>query len=95
MYILYHHSLYKGVYTIVYMETKKQPKTRIRFNAKFDVNKVLNNLNESMKIIEENMKTLNIPEEILDREIKPFGNASHIILPKEYSNKQAKIIIKK
>ena len=48
-----------------------------------------------MKQLNAEMKKLDIPEEILDREIKPFGNASHIILPKEYSNKKAKVIIKK
>ena len=95
MCILHYHSLYKGVYTIVYMKAKKQIKTTIKFNANFNVNKVLENLKENMKFMEENMKTLNIPEKILEKEIKPFGNASHIILPKEFANKKAKVIIKK
>jgi len=44
--------------------------------------------------IKKSMRTLGIPEEILEKEVKPFGNASHIILPKEYTNKKARIIIK-
>jgi len=57
--------------------------------------KKISELIKSVKIINNIMKTLNVPEEILDREIKPFGNASHIILPKDYTNKKAKVIIKK
>ena len=48
-----------------------------------------------MEDINEEMRKFNVPEEILEREIKPFGNASHIILPKEFANKIAKVIIKK
>lgn len=50
------------------------------------------------KLIEElnqEMKELSIPEQVIEREIKPFGNASHIILPKEFEKKKAIIIIKK
>ena len=36
-----------------------------------------------------------LPEAINNKEIKSFGNASHIILPKEYAGKKATIIIKK
>jgi len=34
-------------------------------------------------------------EEIIQREIKPFGNASHIILPQKHKNNRATIIIHK
>jgi len=34
-------------------------------------------------------------DEIIQREVKPFGNASHIILPQKHKNKKATIIIKK
>ncbi len=36
-----------------------------------------------------------VPESVKDTEIKRFGNASHIILPKEYAGKKATVIIKK
>ncbi len=55
----------------------------------------INELIKSIMIIKSIMKTLNIPEEVLEKEIKPFGNASHIILPKEYTSKKAKIIVKR
>jgi len=35
-----------------------------------------------------------VPESIKDVEIKRFGNASHIILPKNYSGKRATVIIR-
>jgi len=35
-----------------------------------------------------------VPEAIKDLEIKKFGNASHIILPKRYSGKKATVIIR-
>lgn len=36
-----------------------------------------------------------LPEAVKDMDIKRFGNASHIILPKEYAGKRATVIIKK
>jgi putative transposon-encoded protein len=41
------------------------------------------------------MGMLNVPEEIIEKEIKPFGNASHIILPKKYKSRKVKVIIKR
>ncbi len=36
-----------------------------------------------------------LPEAVKNSEIKRFGSASHIILPREYSGKKATIIIRK
>jgi len=60
-----------------------------------DVEKKIERMIELIKQMNEIMKSLRIPEEILDRKIKPFGNASHIILPRKYSDKEAKVIIKR
>lgn len=57
--------------------------------------KKIDELVKSLIIINSAMKSLNVPEEIIEKEIKPFGNASHIILPKEYKSRKAKIIIKR
>lgn len=38
---------------------------------------------------------LNDDDEIIQREVKEFGNASHIILPQKHKGKKATIIIKK
>ena len=35
-----------------------------------------------------------VPESVFEKEVKPFGNASHIILPKEYADKRATVIIR-
>lgn len=56
-------------------------------------NEKINELIRSIISINNLMKSLNIPKEVLEKEIKPFGNASHIILPKEYTSKKARIII--
>ena len=37
---------------------------------------------------------LNGGDEVLDRDIKEFGSASHVILPKKHKGKKAKVIIK-
>ena len=57
--------------------------------------KKINELVKNLVVINNIMKTLNVPEEVLEKEIKPFGNASHIILPKEYTRKKAKVIVKR
>jgi putative transposon-encoded protein len=57
------------------------------------VEKIVKKLNEGLNSIRKAMKELEIPEQVLEKDIKPFGNASHIILPKEYSNNKAKVII--
>ncbi len=54
----------------------------------------LKRLTQGLEQVRKAMKELDLPEDILEKEIKPFGNASHIILPKEYANNKAKIIIK-
>ena len=54
----------------------------------------INELVKGIIAIKKSMRNLGIPEGILEKEVKPFGNASHIILPKEYTSKKAKIIIK-
>jgi len=64
-YILNHHNLYKGVYTMYIMAKKK------------------------IEI------ELNTDDEVIERDVKPFGNASHIILPQKHKGKKATIIIKK
>jgi putative transposon-encoded protein len=65
----------------------------IELNSKeFKIN--LENLQGDIKKAYDSMRKL-VPDSITEREIKPFGNASHIILPKEYAYRKAKVIIKK
>lgn len=72
----------------------KIPKVkRIELNSK-ELKINLEKLQEDVKKAYSTMKKL-LPESISGRKIKPFGNASHIILPKEYSGKKATVIIKR
>ena len=66
---------------------------RVELNSK-ELRVNLEKLREDVKNAYDTMKKL-IPEAIKDIEVKPFGNASHITLPKEYSGKRAIVIIKK
>ena len=75
------------------METKKEQK-KVELSPE-QIKANFTKLTEGLKGIQDVMKIFNIPEEVLDREIKPFGNASHIILPEKYKGKKAKVIIKK
>ncbi len=34
-------------------------------------------------------------DEVLDRDVTKFGNASHVILPLKHKGKKAKVIVKK
>jgi len=81
--------LIKGIYLCIYME-----KGGMKDFGKEEQRKI-NELIKGVKTINKIMGSLNIPEGILEKDIKPFGNASHIILSKEHTNKKAKIIIKK
>ncbi len=39
------------------------------------------------------MKSIGVPEDVLEREVKVFGNGGHIVLPKQHLNKKVKIIV--
>lgn len=75
------------------MAKPKKKVKRVELNSK-ELRVNLEKLREDVKNAYYTMKKL-IPEAIKDIEVKPFGNASHIILPKEYSGKRATVIIKK
>lgn len=70
---------------------KKKGNRRIEISKK-ELKVNLEQLQKDVKQVYDSMKKL-VPETITNREIKPFGNASHIILPKEYANKKATVII--
>jgi len=77
------------------MEKRKKGKSkskRIVLNSK-ELRINLEKLQEDVKNAYVTMRKL-LPESVSEREIKPFGNASHIILPKEHANKKATVIIR-
>ena len=48
----------------------------------------INKLQEGLNFIQ------SIIPNVVETEVKPFGNSSHIILPKEHEGKKATVIIK-
>ena len=52
-------------------------------------------IKELLEELELEMKKKNIPDDVLEVEIKPFGNATHIILQKKFKGKKAIVVIKK
>ena len=86
---------------------KKKPKKKINQGKKNGKNPVrrfelspkemkinLEQLQKDVKKAYDSMMKV-VPESVKDVDIKSFGNASHIILPKEFSGKKATVIIKK
>jgi putative transposon-encoded protein len=74
------------------MKTKKDKKI-IELNSK-ELKVNLEKLQKDVKTAYVSMKKV-LPEAIKNNKIKRFGNASHIILPKEYAGKSAIVIVKK
>lgn len=72
---------------------KKKNTKRLELNSK-EIKLNLEKLQDDVKGAYDTMRKL-LPESIINKEIKRFGNASHIILPKEYAGKKATIIVKK
>ena len=72
---------------------KKTNNRRVELSSK-EIKVNLEQLQKDVKKAYESMKKL-VPESIKDAQIKRFGNASHIILPKEYAGKRATVIVKK
>ncbi len=72
---------------------KKKKTRRLEISSK-EIKINLERLQKDIKKVYESMKKI-IPESITNKEIKPYGKASHIILPKEYARKRATVIIRK
>ena len=75
------------------MDKKKKEPKRIQLNSK-ELKVNLERLQKDVKNAYESMKKV-LPEAIKDVEIKKFGNAAHITVPKKYAGKKAMVIIKK
>lgn len=86
-------SIKKGSKDLKKKRIKKKAEKRIELNSK-ELRINLEKLKHDVKDAYESMKKI-LPEAIKDAEIKRFGNASHIILPKEYAGKRATVIVKK
>lgn len=72
---------------------KKKAERRIEVSSK-ELKVNLEKLQQDVKKAYETMKKV-LPSAIKDVEVKKFGNAAHIVLPKEYTGKRATVLIKK
>jgi putative transposon-encoded protein len=86
-------SIKKGSRDLKKSKTSRKKTKRIELNSK-ELRINLEKLKHDVKDAYETMTKI-LPESIKDAEIKRFGNASHIILPKEYAGKRATVIVKK
>lgn len=57
------------------------------------LDKKVKSLVSNLSSIQRTMESLGTIKNILKKDIKAFGNGCHIILPKEFLNKKAKVII--
>lgn len=71
----------------------KKSNKRIEVSSK-ELKVNLEKLQDDVKKAYESMKKV-LPSAIKDAEVKKFGNAAHIVLPKEYVGKKATVLIKK
>ncbi|HKL23139.1 MAG TPA: DUF2080 family transposase-associated protein [Candidatus Nanoarchaeia archaeon] len=55
--------------------------------------KKIQNLVKEIGKIEDIMKAIGVPEKVLEKEVKVFGNGGHIVLPKQHLNKKVKVIV--
>lgn len=75
------------------MPKEKKVEKRIELNSKeFRIN--LAKLQQDVKKAYDGVKKV-LPEAIKEIKVTKFGNAGHIIVPKEYVGKKATIIVKK
>ncbi|MEA3330043.1 MAG: DUF2080 family transposase-associated protein [Nanoarchaeota archaeon] len=56
-------------------------------------NKKIERLNKNIEGIQKIISSLGVPEKILEREVKIFGNGCHVIIPKQHLDKRVKIIV--
>jgi len=73
------------------MKKSKKDK-RIEISPK-EIRVNLEKLQSDVKTAYEKIKK-SIPESLTNKKITAFGNASHIILPKEYAGKEATVLIR-
>ena len=85
-------SIKKGSASVKKALKKNKEGKRFELNSK-ELRINLDQLQKDVKKVYKSMTQI-VPESIKDAEIKRFGNASHIILPKKYSGKRATVIIR-
>ncbi|MGD9276137.1 MAG: DUF2080 family transposase-associated protein [Candidatus Pacearchaeota archaeon] len=62
-------------------------------DSKKILNEKVNSIVKDLSSIEKTMESLNSIKKIIQKDVKAFGNGCHVVLPKEFLNKKAKVII--
>ena len=57
------------------------------------LNEKFNSLVKDFSNMKKTMDSLDSIKTIIQKEVKAFGNGCHVVLPKEFLNKKAKVII--
>ena len=55
--------------------------------------KKMTELKTQIETINMTLSDLGVSEDVLEREVKSFGNGAHIVIPKQHVNKRVKIVI--
>ena len=86
-------SIKKGSKDVNKRKQIKKAEKRVQLSSK-ELKINLEKLKSDVKVAYDTMTSV-LPRAIKDARIKPFGNASHIILPKEYAGKKAIVFVNK
>ena len=62
-------------------------------NEKKIMEKKIDSLAKDLSRIKKTMESIGGVKKIIKKDVKPFGNGCHVVLPKEFLNKKARVII--
>lgn len=56
-------------------------------------NKKVDDLVRELKKLHSILSDLGVSDDVIERQVKTFGNGGHVVLPKQHLNKSVRIII--
>ena len=62
-------------------------------NNKKEIKKKFNLIVENISSVNKTIESLGIIPDVVDKKVKAFGNGCHVVLPKEFLNKKARVVI--
>lgn len=55
--------------------------------------KKITKLKRQIETVNLTLSDLGVSEDVLERQVKSFGNGAHIVIPKQHVNKKVRIIV--
>jgi putative transposon-encoded protein len=55
--------------------------------------KKIDNLKSELRKINNILSDLGVSEDVLERQVKSFGNGAHVVLPKHHMDKKVRVIV--